>query len=90
MSVKSKVLAYLSKKEGYNTLTAQKMRSVFGVSNPSALVNELRNEGYAIYLNTRINSNGEKIAYYRLGTPTKSMVAAGIRFFRDCGVRAFA
>ena len=90
MSVKSKVLAYLSKDSAYNTLTPQKMRSVFGVANPSALVNELRNEGYAIYLNTRINSNGQKVSFYRLGTPTKSMVAAGIRFFRDSGIRVFA
>ena len=48
MSVKSKVLAYLSKDSSYNTLTAQKMQSVFGVANPSALVNDLRNEGHAI------------------------------------------
>lgn len=90
MSAKSKVLAYLSKEDGYNTLTSQRMRSVFGVANPSALINELRNEGHAIYLNTRINSNGDKVAFYRLGSPTKRMVAAGIRAVRNTGVRAFA
>jgi hypothetical protein len=90
MSKKSKVLAYLSKDSGYNTLTPQKMRSTFGVANPSALINELRNEGHAIYLNTRTNSNGEKVTFYRLGAPTKQIVAAGIRAIRDTGVRAFA
>ncbi len=90
MSVKSKVLAYLSKDSAYNTLTAQKMQSVFGVANPSATINELRNEGHAIYLNSRINSNGDKVSFYRLGTPTKRMVAAGIAALRSHGGRAFA
>jgi hypothetical protein len=91
MSTKSKVLAYLSKDGTYNTLTAAKMQSVFGVANPSATINELRNEGHAIYLNTRINArSGDKIAFYRLGTPTKRMVAAGIAAIRSAGERAFA
>ena len=89
-SVKSKILAYLSKDSGYNTLTVAKMQSVFGVANPSATINELRNDGNAIYLNTRINSNGDKVSFYRLGAPTKRMVAAGIAAIRQQGVRAFA
>jgi hypothetical protein len=89
-SVKSKVLAYLSKDSEYNTLTARKMQSVFGVANPSALINELRNEGHAIYLNSRMNSNGEKVSFYRLGQPTKRIVAAGIAALRAQGERAFA
>mgnify|MGYP003332736490 FL=1 len=90
MSAKSKVLAYLSKTGTYNTLTAAKMQSVFGVSNPSATINELRNEGYSIYLNTRKTPSGEKVSFYRLGTPTKRVVAAGIAAIRSQGQRAFA
>jgi len=90
MSAKSKVLAYLSKDSEHNTLTARKMQSVFGVANPSATINELRNEGHAIYLNTRINRNGDKVVFYRLGTPTKRMVAKGIAAIRSQGERAFA
>lgn len=90
MSAKSKILAYLSKQDGYNTLTAAKMQSAFGVSNPSATINDLRNDGHSIYLNTRLNSNGEKVSFYRLGTPTKRMVAAGITALRAQGKRAFA
>ena len=89
-SVKSKILAYLSKDSAYNTLTAAKMQSVYGVANPSATINELRNDGNAIYLNTRINSNGDKVSFYRLGAPTKRMVAAGIAAIRQQGERAFA
>lgn len=90
MSAKQKVLAYLSKEGSYNTLTAAKMQSVFGIKNPSATINELRNDGNAIYLNTRINSNGDKVSFYRLGTPTKRMVAAGIFALRQAGVPTFA
>jgi hypothetical protein len=89
MSVKSKVLNYLSKSTGYNTLTPAKMQSMFGVANPSATINDLRNEGHAIYLNSRI-VNGEKVSFYRLGTPTKRMIAAGISALRSAGVRTFA
>jgi hypothetical protein len=89
MSVKSKVLAYLSKDSEFNTLTANKMRSLFGVKNPSAVIDELRKEGNAIYLNSRV-VNGEKVSFYRLGTPTKRMIAAGIFALRQSGIRAFA
>lgn len=89
-SVKAKVLAYLSKDSEFNTLTAQKMQSTWGVANPSALINDLRNEGHAIYLNSRVNASGEKVFFYRLGTPTKRMVAEGIAAIRAQGERAFA
>lgn len=90
MSTKVKILNYLSKNSSYNTLTAQKMQSIFGVANPSATINELRNEGNAIYLNSRVNANGEKVSFYRLGTPTKRMIAAGIAALRSKEGRAFA
>jgi hypothetical protein len=41
-------------------------------------------------LNSRINTSGEKVSFYRLGTPTKRMVAAGIAAIRSQGERAFA
>ena len=90
MSAKSKVLSFLSKQDGYNTLTPRKMQTMFGVANPSALVNELRNEGYSIYLNTRTKEDGTKVSFYRLGSPTKRIVSAGIAAIRAQGARAFA
>jgi hypothetical protein len=89
MSAKTQVLSFLSKQDGYNTLTSQKMQKLFGVANPSAVVNELRNDGHAIYLNTRKTRDGKKVSFYRLGTPTKRMVAAGISAIRAQGERAF-
>jgi hypothetical protein len=53
-------------------LTADQISTKFGLSNPTASITGLRKAGYAIYLNNR---NG--VAKYRLGTPTRKMIAAG-------------
>ena len=61
------------------TLTAKQIASRFGVANPHNVVYALRRKGYAIYLNEgRKGSNGRvKSDFYRLGNPTKAVVAAG-------------
>ena len=63
MSTESKIITYLSKEDGYNTLTANQMRSKFGVKNPSAMVDTLRKKGYAIYRNSKRVANGTKISF---------------------------
>tara|TARA_R100001129_G_scaffold164219_1_gene130250 strand:+ start:1449 stop:1733 length:285 start_codon:yes stop_codon:yes gene_type:complete len=90
MSIESKIVKYLSKSDGYNTLTANQMRSKFGVKNPSAMVDTLRKKGYAIYLNSKKAANGTKVSFYRLGKPTRAMVAAGVLALRQHGINAFA
>jgi predicted ArsR family transcriptional regulator len=90
MSVKSKILAFLSKKDGYNTLTVAQARARFGITNVAARIDELRKEGHAIYTNTKTLEDGRKVSFYRLGTPTKRVVAAGIAALRQSGFRAFA
>ena len=89
-SVKEKMLATLSKTDGYNTFTVAQARARFGISNVAARINELREEGYAIYTNTKKLSDGRKITFYRLGTPSKQVIAAGIAALREQGIRAFA
>jgi hypothetical protein len=75
MNVKQKMLLALSKTEGYNTFTTAQARVRFGVSNVAARIGELRKEGHAIYTNTKTLEDGRKISFYRLGTPTKRMLA---------------
>lgn len=87
MSAKEKILNYLS---NGNTLTVRQAKARFGIENVSARVDELRKEGHAIYTNTKTTSNGNKITYYRLGTPTRLVVAAGVAALRRMGVHAFA
>ena len=76
---KAKMLATLYKKDGYNTFTVKQAQTRFGIKNVSARIEELRKEGHCIYTNTKKLSNGRKINYYRLGTPTRALVQAAIR-----------
>jgi len=60
-------------------LTAAQMKSRFAVANPTATVTALRQKGFAIYANRRTNKGGETRTFYRLGTPTQAIVAAGYK-----------
>lgn len=90
LSAKEKMLNALTKSKGYNTFTVAQARARFGVKNVAARINELREEGYAIYTNTRKLSDGRTVSFYRLGQPTKRMVAEGIKALRSKGVSTFA
>lgn len=79
ISAKEKILNYLSKSEGYNTLSTAQARARFGIQNVSARIDELRQEGHCIYTNTKTRSDGSKVSVYRLGTPTKAMVRAALK-----------
>ena len=89
-SAKEKILAYLSKDNGYNTLTVAQAQSRFGITNVAARVEELRAEGHAIYTNSKTRADGRRISFYRLGTPSRKVVAAGVAALRSKGERAFA
>lgn len=79
ISAKEKILNYLSKSEGYNTLSTAQARARFGIQNVSARIDELRQEGHCIYTNTKTRGDGSKVSVYRLGTPTKAMVRAALK-----------
>lgn len=79
VSAKQKILNFLTKKSGYNTLSVAQARARFGIQNVAARIDELRKEGNVIYTNTKRRSDGSKVAVYRIGTPTKAMVRAALR-----------
>ena len=87
MNVTQKILNTLSSGQ---TLTVAQARARFNVTNVPARIDELRKEGYSIYTNTRKNSKGQKVKFYRLGKPTRSVVAAGVEYLRAQGVNVFA
>ena len=59
-------------------LTAKQISARYGVKNVRAVISKLRSEGYSIYLNKRVSSyDGKSYMKYRMGTPTRSVVAAG-------------
>ena len=70
----AKVIAAL---ESGVELTGKQIESRYNVANARALISSLRMQGYAVYLNKRTNGFGEPYSKYRLGTPTRSVVAAG-------------
>jgi|TARA_B110000438_G_scaffold284902_1_gene314432 hypothetical protein len=71
LAKKTKVLNLLSKGE---SVTWKALRGRFDLTSPRAMVDQLRSEGHMIYVN-----KSTKGTSYRLGTPTKSIIAAGIR-----------
>ena len=59
-------------------LSAKQISARYNVANVRAVISKLRTEGYSIYLNKRTSSyDGETYMKYRMGTPTRSVVAAG-------------
>ena len=63
--------------ENGTELTERQISARFGVANARALVSSLRMQGYPVYCNTRTTGTGTTSSKYRLGTPTRSVIAAG-------------
>jgi len=77
LSAKEKMLAALKQTSGYNTFTTKQAQRRFGITNVAARIDELRQEGNVIYTNTKV-VDGQKVSFYRLGTPTKALVRAAL------------
>ena len=71
LSKRVKVLNLLSKGE---SVTWKTLRNRFDLVSPRALVDTLRSEGNMIYVNKTAKGTS-----YRLGEPTKAIIAAGIK-----------
>lgn len=64
--------------ENGEQLTGKQITQRFGVGNYRAVVHALRTEGFPIYLNKHTDTKGRVTMKYRLGTPTRRVIAAGI------------
>jgi len=60
-------------------VTASQASKRFGIKNISAEVSRIRQSGFAVYANTRIAGNNVKVTEYRLGTPSRKLIAAGYK-----------
>ena len=61
-------------------LTAKQISARYGVANVRALISSIRMQGYSVYLNKRVSTfDGNTYSKYRMGTPTRAVVAAGNR-----------
>ena len=71
LSKKAKILTLLSNGE---SVTWKTLRRRFDLQSPRAMVDQLREEGNMVYIN-----QSKQGVSYRLGTPSKEIIAAGIR-----------
>jgi len=71
LTKKQKVLNLLSSGKAVAWTT---LRNKFDLTSPRAMVDQLRTEGHMVYINQ--TSKGTS---YRLGTPTKAILAAGVK-----------
>ena len=60
-------------------LTAKQIKSWFRVGNPHEVVRQIRLRGYPIYNDPHTNKSGKTRNFYKLGTPSRRVVAAGYR-----------
>lgn len=65
-----------------NERTAQQMANFYGTTKGSiqARISELRTKaGIAVYANQRTDTAGRTKTFYRVGTPSRAVVAAGYK-----------
>ena len=60
-------------------VSASQAAKRFGIKNMSAEVSRIRQSGFAVYGNKRVAGNGVHVTEYRLGTPSRKIVAAGYK-----------
>lgn len=60
-------------------VSASQASKRFGIKNISAEVSRIRQAGYAVYANKRVAGNNVEVTEYRLGTPSRKIVAAGYK-----------
>lgn len=79
LSVKERMLNVLTGNGAYNTFSVAQAQNRFGITNVTARISELRQDGHPIYTNTKRRADGTKVSVYRYGTPTKAMRKAASR-----------
>jgi len=60
-------------------LTAKQISARFGVKNPTATISDIRFAGYAVYANKHTDTKGRVTTKYRLGKPSRALIAAGYK-----------
>jgi len=60
-------------------LTSSQISKRFSIGNPSAEVSRIRQMGFAVYANRRTAGNNVSVTEYRLGNPSRALIAAGYR-----------
>lgn len=73
MSKQAKLLSYLSTGA---EVTARQISGSFGLKNPHGAIYSLREQGHCIYSNKAKLADGTETVKYRVGRPSRRMIAA--------------
>jgi hypothetical protein len=60
-------------------LTQSQAEKRFGVGNLAAEASRIRQNGYAVYANSRTAGNGVQVTEYAMGKPSREIVALGYK-----------
>ena len=83
MNVTTKSGRLLSALQSGEALTVAQIKSRYSIGNPTATISDLRFSGYAIYANRHTDSKGKTSTKYKLGKPSRAIIAAGYRALAD-------
>jgi predicted transcriptional regulator len=78
-TVNTKTGRLLTALQNGEALTEGQIRVRFGLKNPRASVSDIRFSGFAVYANTHKDTKGRITTKYRLGRPSRRIVAAGYK-----------
>jgi predicted transcriptional regulator len=78
-SINTKTGRLLAALQSGEKLTEGQIRVRFGLKNPRASVSDIRMSGFAVYSNQSKDTKGRVTTKYRLGNPSRKLVAAGYR-----------
>jgi len=71
MSKQNLLLKHLNAGKAF---TAKQISASFGIAHPASTIRNLREQGYCVYSNPAV-VNGTEVVKYRIGKPTRAMVA---------------
>lgn len=78
-TVNSKTSKLLTAMQMGETLTQSQAEKRFGIKNIRAEATRIRQAGFAVYANRRVAGNHARVTEYRIGTPSRELIAAGYR-----------
>jgi predicted transcriptional regulator len=78
MSKHAKLLNHL---QNGHEVTAKQIEGTFGIKSPSRAVQYLREQGNCVYANKTTLADGTETTKYRIGKPSKRMVALANQVF---------
>jgi len=78
-STETKTGRLLAALQSGEQLTEGQIRQRFGLRNPRASVSDIRYQGFAVYANRHTDTKGRTTTKYRIGRPSRELIAAGYK-----------